>query len=191
VLGAASILGADTDFVRSDLQGFHIFRSLGLQRLYFYGRAQGQTGSPLPQDYIGFPRHDPVSVDLPGFVPISLGDSDRVRGYRHFAVGDYVLFGSAEYSVPFLPDLQTELLGLVSLGRTSLALFADAGMVWRRKPHAERVERLSVGLELTNEVTLGGFLTFGPAVGIAQPAEFVGTDEDYEVYYRIRAGVAF
>ena len=191
MLGAARLLGADTEFVRGDAQVFGVFRMLGLHRLYLYGRAQGQTGNPLPQDYIGFPRHDPVSAELPGFVPLYLGDSDRVRGYRRFAVGDYVLFGSAEYRVPFLPDLQTEILGLVSLGSTSLAAFADAGMVWRKNAYAERVERLGIGVELKNTITVGGFLTFGHALGIAQPAEFFGTDEDYDLYYRIRAAVPF
>lgn len=191
LLGAASLLGADTDFVRGDFQTFGVFRSLGFHRLYLYGRAQGQMGDPLPQDYLGFPRHDPVSAELPGFVPITLGDSDRVRGYQHFAVGDYVLFGSAEYRMPFLPDLQTELLGLISLGSTSLAAFVDAGIVWRKNAYAERVERLGVGVELKNAITVGGFLSFGHALGIAQPADLVGTDADYEVYYRIRAAVPF
>jgi len=191
LLGAASLLGADTDFVRGDVQVFGVFRMLGLHRLYLYGRAQGQTGTPFPQNYIGFPRHDPVTAELPGFVPVYLGDSDRVRGYRRFAVGDYVLFGSAEYRVPFLPDLQTEILGLISLGSTSLAAFADAGMIWRKNAYAERAERLGVGIELKNTITVGGFLTFGHALGIAQPAKVFGTDEDYEIYYRIRAAVPF
>ncbi len=189
--GAARVLGADAEFLRGDLMAFGIWPSLGRQRLYVYGRAQAQTGRPLPQDYIGLRRTDGVQFELPGFIPISFSDTDRVRGYRRFAVGNRVLFGSVEYRVPLLPDLQTRLLGLVSFGSTALAAFADGGLVWTDGAFDAATRRLGVGLEVKNAVRLGGFFTFGHALGLAQPASDVGTGERYEIYYRIRAAVPF
>ncbi len=189
--GAARLLGADTEFLRGDLMAFALVPTLGRQRLYVYGRAQAQTGRPLPQDYIGFRRTDGVQIDLPDIVPISFSDTDRVRGYRRFVVGNRVLFGSAEYRVPLLPDLQTRLLGLVSLGSTALAAFADGGLVWEDGAFDGAVRRLGVGVEVKNAVRLAGLLQVGHALGLAQPAADLGTGTRYEVYYRIRAAVPF
>ncbi len=191
VKGAARLLGADTEFLRGDLMAFALVPTLGRQRLYVYGRAQAQTGRPLPQDYIGFRRTDGVQIDLPDIVPISFSDTDRVRGYRRFVVGNRVLFGSAEYRVPLLPDLQTRLLGLVSLGSTALAAFADGGLVWTDGTFDDAVRRLGVGVEVKNAVRLAGLLQVGHALGLAQPAADLGTGARYEVYYRIRAAVPF
>jgi len=192
VTGAARVLGTDSEFLRADLKAYTLLPSLGHQRLYVYGRVQAQTGRPRAQDYIGFPRYDGLQFELPGFVPLAFSGADRVRGYRTFAVGDRVLFGTVEYRVPLLTDLQTRILGLVSFESTALALFADGGLVWSGGAFGRRVERLGVGAEVKNAVKLGSFLTFGHAVGIALPFDTEGLDqENYEVYYRIRAAVPF
>ena len=191
VTGAVRVLGTDSEFLRVDLRAFNVLRSLGRQRLYVYGRAQVQTGRPRAQDFIGFTRYDGLQFELPGFVPLAFSGADRVRGYRKFAVGDRVLFGTVEYRIPLIDDLQTQILGLLSLEGTALAFFADGGMVWSEGAYDRRVERLGVGVEVKNAVRLGGILEFGHALGFAQPAENVGTDVNYEIYYRIRAAVPF
>ena len=191
VKAAAPVLGADTRFVRGDLKAFAVLPALGLHRLYLYGRLQAQAGDPLPQDYIGFPRLDEIQVDLPSFLPLTVGDTDRVRGYRRFAVGDRVLFGTAEYRLLLVPDLQTRVLGLVSFGAASLALFADGGLVWRAGDYDEATRRLGVGAEIKNQVSVLGLFSFGHALGLAQPADRLGDDDDYDLYYRLRAAVPF
>jgi len=193
VTGAARVLGADSEFLRADLRAYHVFRVplLSPHRFFVYGRVQAQTGRPRAQDYIGFTRRDGLQFELPGFIPLSFSSADRVRGYRTFAVGDRVLFGSVEYRMPLVKDLQTRILGLVSFEGTALTLFADGGLVWTEGAYDQRVERLGVGIEIKNAVRLGEFLEFGHAFGLAQPAENLGTRDQYEFYYRIRAAVPF
>lgn len=193
VTAAARVLGADSELLRADLRAYHIFRVplLARHRLYVYGRVQAQTGRPRAQDYIGFPRRDGLQFELPGFVPLAFGSADRVRGYRAFAAGDRVFFGTVEYRLPLVPDLETRILGLLSFEGTALTLFADGGLVWSEGAYDRRVERLGVGVEVKNAVRLGGLLEFGHAVGLAQPAEDLGTEHNYEFYYRIRGAVPF
>ena len=111
VTGAAPVLGADSRFVRGDAAAYTVLRSVGLHRLFVYGRAQAQEGTTLAQDVLGLSRHDDVQVELPGQVPLTFGDAERVRGYRTYALGDRLLFGTAEYRVPLLSSLRTRILG--------------------------------------------------------------------------------
>lgn len=189
--GAAKVLGADRAYLRGDLSAYAVVPFFGLNSLYFYGRAQAQTGGALTQDFVGLDRADVVQLALPGFVPLALGDTERVRGYRTYALGNRLLFGTIEYRALLLRSLQTNLLGLVRLGATSLALFADGGLVWTDAGFDDATRRLGLGAELKNLMTVMGAFEVGHSLGIAQPAEHIGTDNHYEVYYRIRAAVAF
>ena len=184
------VLGADSEFVRGDVAAYGVFQSFGLDRIFLYGRAQAQTGSSLPQDFLGFSRQDDVQLGIPGFLPIAIGGAERVRGYRRYALGNRVLFGSLEYRTPLVGSLETTVLGLVSLGATTLAAFADAGVVWTDADFDRADRRLGVGLELKNALEFGGF-EIAHALGVAQQAEYVGTLDQYDVYYRIRAAVPF
>ncbi|ARA93583.1 hypothetical protein AWN76_010715 [Rhodothermaceae bacterium RA] len=186
--GAARVLGADRAYLRGDLAAYVVLPAVGRTRLFLYGRAQAQHGTSLPQDYLGLSRYDDVRIVLPGLPPVELGDAERVRGTRRYAVGDRVLFGSAEYRLPLLPDLRTRLLGVVSLGATALAAFVDGGVVWRA---GGRVERLGTGLEVKNALRLGSMLEVGHALGIARRVRDLGAGGQPEVYYRIRAAVPF
>lgn len=187
---AAPVLGGDSRFVGGELAAYRILPALGLQRLFLYGRGRARAGTAFAQDFIGLSGRDDVQLELPGTIPITLGDAERVRGYRTFALGDRVLFGTAEYRVPLLSSLQTRLLGLVELGATTLAAFADGGVVWSGSDLDGAVRRLGTGLEVKNALRLGGFLELAHAVGVAQPAADLG-DEEVEVYYRVRAAVPF
>lgn len=191
VTGAAQILGGDSEFLRGDLAAYRVLPSLGQQRIFLYGRVQTQTGTSFPQDVLGFTRYDDIQLNLPGQIPLSLGDAERVRGYRSYALGNRVLFGSVEYRVPLLPSLHTRVLGVLSFGNTTLAAFADGGLVWSGANVDQAVQRAGVGLELKNVLRLGGVLDLAHAVGIAQPAEDLGTTDRYGVYYRIQTALPF
>lgn len=186
--GAANLLGTDTAFLRGDLAAYRILPGLmGRQRLYLYGRAQAQAGDLFAQNFLGFSRYDELQIGYPGILPIDLGDAERVRGHRAYALGNRVLFGSAEYRMPLVSSLQTEVLGIVSFGMTTLAAFVDGGMVWTGANLDDAIRRAGVGAELKNTLRIGG-IRVGHALGLAFP-----TDDfhDGKFYYRIRTGLPF
>jgi outer membrane protein assembly factor BamA len=123
-------------------------------------------------------------------VPISLGDAERVRGFRSYAVGSRVLFGTIEYRMPLLPSLETEVLGLAALGRTTLAAFADAGAVWRGADWDGGVQRIGVGAEVKNVLRLAG-IPLTHALGTARPVGPSGTDRGWQLYYRVQTALPF
>ena len=188
--GSAPVLGADARYLRADAAAYAVLAAPGEHRLFAYGRAQGQLGRALPQQYLGLSRSDEVQIALPGFVPFSFGEVERVRGYRAYAVGDRVLFGSLEYRIPLVKDLQTRLFGVVSFGGAALGLFTDAALVWTGADLEGAVRRVGVGAEVKNAVRVGP-LELGHALGVGQPADRLGPDAPYDLYYRIRAAVPF
>jgi hypothetical protein len=192
--GAEKVLGSDVRFATADLSSYTVLPGLGTQRFYLHGRFQQQWGTPLPQNFIGFSRLDNISLNLPGQVPVDFfNEAERVRGYRSFIAGNRVLFGSLEYRMPFLPSLNTSILGLVELESTTLSIFTDAGVVWNASfadGSTGTEQRWGAGAELKNEVRLFG-ISFAHALGIAQPARELFTDADYDLYYRVRAVVPF
>ncbi len=188
--GAVRVMGTDTEYVRADVSAFGVFDGIGLHRLFLYGRAQAQRGDPFNQNFVGLSRHDAVRLTLPNEVPLLLGESERVRGYRRYALGDRMLFGTVEYRVPLASSMQTTLLGVASLGSLAGAVFADAGAVWTGGRPFGEVKRLGVGIELKNALRLAG-IRLAHALGAAQPASSVGDRSNYEVYYRIRTTLPF
>jgi hypothetical protein len=193
IKGSERFFGADTAFLTLDTSAYTIIELTGIHRIFLSGRFQFQAGDPLPQDYIGFSRIDNIGLPIdPGFETLQYVQTERVRGYRSLIAGRQVAFGSIEYRAPFLPSLNTSILGFLRLGPTSLALFADAGSVWDvTVSETENIEdrRLGFGTEIKNIVGLGP-LRFVHSVGIAQPYDEL-FERDYEIYYRIRASVPF
>ncbi|REL39228.1 hypothetical protein DYD21_04540 [Rhodohalobacter sp. SW132] len=192
--GAEQILGSDVKFLTAELNAYTIRPAIGLHRIYLHGRFQAQWGDPLAQDFIGFSRYDNINLNLPTEVPFTLfNEADRVRGYRSFVAGKQVAFGSVEYRMPFLPSLNTQILGLIRFGSTSLSLFSDAGTVWNARfadGTTGTETRWGAGAEIKNRVVLLG-VGFTHSLGIAQPAQELFTDADYDFYYRVRAVVPF
>ncbi|PAP74970.1 PD40 domain-containing protein [Rubrivirga marina] len=189
-------LGGDT-FVRPDVLGYWVSPSLGFGRLFVQGRATAIFGETLAQDYVGLARYDDVDLQAPFVGAVTLDDAERVRGYRRYAVGTRALFGSAEYRLPIVADLNTTLLGLVKLGPVSPSLFVDGGLVWTGADVDNAARRVGVGAELANVLSLGGF-ELRHAVGLAAPASTLdelwnGTRgvDDLDLYYRIQAAVPF
>lgn len=187
------VLGAATEFIRPDVHAYTVSPLIGIGRFVVRGRAQAQFGRTLAQDAIGLSRFDDLDLQLPFVDPITLSDTERVRGYRSYALGNRVLFGTVEYQIPPLFDLRTRLLGFISLGRVSPALFVDAGMVWTDDNFSDAIRRTGVGFELKNRVSLAGFpLTH--ALGVAQRWNDLGERLDWDsvdVYYRLQAALPF
>jgi Tol biopolymer transport system component len=189
--GAARVLRSDSRFAEADLSGYVVLPSIGRQRLYVYGRLRGRNGVARPQDFIGFSRYDDPQVLAAEFATIEFGTRERVRGFNRFAVGDRLAFGVAEYRVPLTRDLYTRVLGVVSLGATSFALFADAGAVWTGADIDAGDHRLGSGAEVKNALRFGP-LEVSHAVGVAGPMTGdVAWNDGREVYYRVRAAVPF
>ena len=189
VTAAAPVLGTDMEYLEGDVRGFAVLPAPARHQFYIYGRAQARLGTSRPQDYIGLSRYDDVLLSMPDLLMLEIGGRERVRGYNEHLIGDRLLFGSAEYRIPLLPDLQTRVLGLVSFGATSLAFFADGAAV--RTPAADDWEyRLGAGVELKNALRLAG-LEIAHSVGAAQPHDALGRNEPVDVYYRIRAAIPF
>jgi hypothetical protein len=188
---AAEVLGGDSSFLRGDVAGYRLLPGLGRHRLFLYGRLQAQAGSAFPQDYIGLSRYDALELPLPGDASVlTLGDAERVRGYRSYVLGTRVAFGRLEYRVPLAPSLQTEVLGLVELGHTTIAGILDGGLVWSGADPREGVRRAGAGLEVKNALRLFG-LRIGHAVGVAQPTPALGTTDDLDIYYRVQTALPF
>ena len=194
VTGAEEVLGSDVRFITSEINAYTVLPAPGQHRIFAHARAQAQWGEPLPQDYIGFSRYDNISLDLPGDVPFQfLNNAERVRGYRDFIAGDRVAYGSLEYRMPFLPSLQTTLLGLIRFGATTISLFSDAGVVGNARFDEGTTgteTRWGAGAEIKNRLSVGG-VGLTHAVGIAQPAQELFGDADTDLYYRVRAVVPF
>jgi Tol biopolymer transport system component len=190
---ASKMMGGETEYIRPDLTSYLILPGLGDQRVYLYGRAVAQWGDAFPQDFIGLSRYDDIQFGgaMAG-MDFLYTDTERVRGYRDYVTGNRLLFGTFEYRIPFLDDLETKLLGIVSLGRTTLTAFADGGIVWNDgfAPGSDAVKRAGAGLELKNVLDFGG-LQIVHSLGLAQPVEHLGKDEHTELYYRLRAVVPF
>ncbi|MDR9419058.1 hypothetical protein [Gracilimonas sp.] len=192
--GSEKIAGSERAYLETDLSAYTILPFIGMNRLYIGTRFQAQWGNPLPQNYIGFSRYDNVSLNILDEIPLQFfGDNERVRGFRDFVAGDKSLFVSAEYRIPFLPSLNTEILGLMSLGRTSIALFTDTGIVYNAISESGStgdISRWGAGAELKNRISLFG-LNFVHGVGVAQPTKQLFGDNNTEVYYRIKTVVPF
>jgi len=192
--GAEKATGADFSYATLDASGFKILPSIGKQRIYLYGRVQTQFGNPLPQNLIGFSRFEKIEVDLPEQVSfIHSNQLDRVRGYREFITGDQVVFATVEYRVPFLPSLRTRILDGIILGSTSLATFADSGVLFRSRQldgSRSTEERLGFGIEIKNRISFFG-LEIGHAFGIAQKYDELFKGNRYDTYYRVKASVPF
>jgi len=191
---ATKALGGRTDYIRPDIRAYTILPAIGNSRFYLYGRALAQEGNSFNQDYIGFSRYDELEfADLVPGLEILYSDTERVRGYSDYVVGNRMLFGSLEYRMPFLNDLQTELFGMIRLGRTTLAAFLDAGAVWS-EPDSNgsraQTSRAGTGVELKNVLRIGP-LSILHSLGFAQPVSDFGGSKNQEIYYRVQTTIPF
>ncbi len=194
LLGADKILGSDVSYLEADLNTYITLPSIGIQRLYLQARYQQQWGTPFPQNDIGLTRYDNITLTLPDQVFVQFfNDSERVRGYRKYVAGKRVLFGTAEYRMPFLPSLYTEILGVIRLGATSLTIFTDAAVVGDAvldDGSTTTIDRWGAGAEIKNEVQIFG-IGIAHSVGAAQPVKNLFEDDFVDLYYRVKAVIPF
>ena len=196
VTAGVPAFGGDT-FVRPDVLGYAVSPAVGPGRFFVKGRATAIFGETLAQDFVGLSRFDDVDLQVPFLGGLTLDDAERVRGYTTYAVGTRALFGSVEYRLPILFDLQTSILGLARLGPVAPVVFADGGLVWTGSSFDGAARRVGVGAELANVLTLGGF-EIRQALGLAAPASRLddAVDGTYglgdaNLYYRVTAAVPF
>lgn len=182
----------DADHIQTDAAAYALVPIVGPARLYLFGRAVNRIGSGLPQDIVGLNRYDTPELGDLGIIQFERGGTERVRGYRKYVVGDALYFGTAEVRVPVVGDLQTQVLGLVSLGRTSVSAFADVGMVTgvSNLPGVDTEKRAGIGFEARNEVRILG-LSISQSVGLARPADRWDDAGANDLYWRIKGVVAF
>ncbi len=188
----ARYAGMDADYVQPEAEAYALVPVAGPIRLYLTGRVVKRYGTGLPQDIVGFSRYDEPDLGDLGLISFARSGAERVRGYRRYATGDGLYFGSAELRVPVAPTLNTQVLGLVSLGRTSAAVFADAGRVTgvTNIPGTSTEDRFGVGAELKNELTIFG-LSISQSIGLARPADRWNDAGANDLYWRIKGVVAF
>ncbi|MDR9416692.1 MAG: BamA/TamA family outer membrane protein [Gracilimonas sp.] len=191
---SGKILGADVNAITTDLNAYTIQPGLGQHRFYVQGRFQSQWGNALPQNYIGFSRYDNISFMLPSEFPFSFfRNNERVRGYRDFVSGEHVAFGSLEYRIPLIPSLKTELLGVVRFGGVNAALFTDVGIVWNGSSESGKngtIERWGTGYEFKNELSIFG-ISVNHAIGFAKKGTELLDENEFNVYYKVKASVPF
>ncbi|MCS7154623.1 MAG: hypothetical protein RMK61_03060 [Bacteroidota bacterium] len=191
---SAPLLGGTSNRFRVDADAF-LSHPVG-GGWVLYGRILGayRAGADLPREYIGFSRGDYVTIQPPSSIWPARGPAGgtffwrpRVRGYRAFAYGDRLFFGTLEARRLLLPHLQSVLLGLAQLGGLSGALFWEAGSVWDR--YGSPVSRRAgTGLELKNELRLGAF-ALTHAFGVAWALAGEKGARSRELYYRVQASL--
>jgi Tol biopolymer transport system component len=189
----APVLGSHNEFVRPDLAAYTVLPVFGFGQLFLYGRATAVFGEPFAQDFVGLARYDDFDLQVPFVGPLTLDDAERVRGYRRYAVGDRALFGTVEWRLPAVLDLDTKLLGLVELDRLGVNLFADGGLVWTGTNLDGAIRRTGLGVEAANLLRLGPF-ELRHALGVAAPWGALDADlvwDDVDLYYRLQAAVPF
>ncbi len=183
-----SVRGTDSGYLDADARAYTVLPGLGAHRFFVYGRAQAQIGDAYAQDAAGLSRYPVSQLAVPAFGTLELTDQEHVRGYRTFATGDRLLFARAEYRMLVAPSLRTTILGAVSLGATSFALFSDVGVVWGT-PQG-RARQWSAGAEFKNAIRIGAF-SFVHALGVGQPVDVLFGPDDATLYYRIGGALPF
>lgn len=191
---ATKAMGGKTEYIRPDIRAYTILPAIGNSRFYLYGRAIAQEGNSFNQNYIGFSRYDELQFgDLVPGLDFIYSDTERVRGFGDYVTGSRMLFGSLEYRMPLLNSLQTEFLGLISLGRTTLSAFLDAGAVWGELDDTGNrilTRRAGTGIELKNVLNIGP-LAIIHSLGFAQPVPDFGGAQNREIYYRVKTTIPF
>jgi Tol biopolymer transport system component len=188
IKGAVDVNGTNSRYLRPDVEGY-IAKGIFGGSIFAYGRALMQWGKSLPQDFVGLSPTNGVSFGMALPVSTSLGnhfrfgDAIAVRGVHETITGNQMGFGTVEFQLPAF-DLNTTILGLLSLRNSTLSAFADGAWVNDSAiKHAET--RFSYGLELKNSIGFSGF-NFVHALGYAWTSTNLPT-----FYYRIQAAIPF
>lgn len=173
VTGSEKILGSQTRHLRLNLDGYTIWPGFGDDRIYLYGNGVMDIGEPAGHDYLSFSDDGDYQLPGPDFTgSVNPGFDRFVRGYTTNLVGDRFAFGTLEYRIPFFFDTREKLLGFIPPARTSLTLFADAGVMGAARTGINETSteyRYSAGVELKRVFSIGGSFELTYEGGVAQP----------------------
>lgn len=181
-------------FALFDFRWFDVRPLIGEITWFNSFRAQAQFGNPLPFEAVQLSRYDNFTLPQIVQLPLSVWNApDRVRGFRNFILSEQLYFSSSEIRLPFLPSLATQVLGLVSFDKTTVALFSDvafANNITFGNPE-NQLWQWGLGAEIKNKITFLGILPIVHSFGYAQPYDKLFAKSPYDLYYRIQASIPF
>lgn len=155
-------------------------------------RAQVQLFDPLPFEAVQLVRYDNFSLPIFDGMPLVLWNiQDRVRGYRSFILAEQLYFNTVEVRAPLLPTLSTRILGLISLEKTTVALFSDVAFANKISSGSTNssIWQWGIGSEIKNKMSVLG-LPIVHSLGFGQPYNQLFSKQ-YDLYYRIQATIPF
>ena len=173
VTGSDKILGSKARYLRFNLDGYTIWPGFSDHRIFLYANAVTDVGEPAGRDFLSFSNNGHYQLPGPDFTgSVNPGYDQFVRGYTTNLVGARFVFGSLEYRIPLFFDTRRKLLGFIPPARTSVTLFADAGVMGNARVAANKTltkHRYSIGTEVKRVFSIGGGFELTYEVGIAQP----------------------
>ena len=138
---------------------------------YFRLKGQAMNGRPAAQDSLGLTR-DP-NIYLPtGILDAGIFafvESNNPRGWNGVRLGNRLVFGTAEFRIPLIPQLPVNILGL-TLGSLTGALITDFGNAWN-SGQSQASWIVTTGYEVKIGIQAGKSPLVFVAVGKAQTQE--------------------
>ena len=166
--GDSSFFG-DFSYSRIKMDSFaNIPISMGPIKSAVYLRAKSikQSGSPPSQYYVGLTTDQPIYLNGLGDMSSMIPENHNPRGWKGFAIGDQLIYGTAEYRLPVIPQT------------LSFNLISDYANVWNKGSQIKEV--WTYGYEFR--------ISLGPvsiSAGDAQTNNDWKNKENPERYYRL------
>ena len=166
--GDSSFFG-DFSYSRIKMDSFaNIPISMGPIKSAVYLRAKSikQSGSPPSQYYVGLTNDQPIYLNGLGDMSSMIPENHNPRGWKGFAIGDQLIYGTAEYRLPVIPQT------------LSFNLISDYANVWNKGSQIKEV--WTYGYEFR--------ISLGPvsiSAGDAQTNNDWKNKENPERYYRL------
>ena len=165
---ANKALQSDFDYQRVTLDAF-VNVPLGPTALFIRAKGMALFGDPPAQDTLALTKDN--SIYVPGLITSLLGGSvsfpetHNIRGSNEVRMGNKLMFGTAEYRIPFIQALPINVLGFTA-GSMTAAVFTDFGNAW---VDTQPDWITTVGYELKVALQAGPIPIFIFGIGEAQP----------------------
>lgn len=136
---ANKALKSDFDYTRLTLDAFANV-PVGPTAIFLRVKGMALFGDPPAQDTLALTRDN--SYYLPGLAGaataglVMFPETHNLRGWDQVRMGDRLVFGTAEYRFPLIPELPINVLGF-TLGSITGAVFSDFGNAWSADQGAE------------------------------------------------------
>ncbi len=155
---------------------------IGFGILFLRGKSIALWGSPPAQEYVG------LTADAPFYLPGTAGtggfpENMSPRGYRGYAMGDRLIFGTMEYRIPILEEVPMNILG-ITIGDVTGAVISDVGNTWYGADYDANLGVGTVGYEMKVGLKFGDFTLFNYAIGYAQSINNWKNHKTPELYIR-------